>query len=87
MLRWVSLRSYPIHLSQTFGRLTLVFLLGAFGLKAPATAQTGSTIYSFALHDSFWPEGGLVEDTGGNLYGTTVGGGAEIEIVQFVGGG
>jgi uncharacterized repeat protein (TIGR03803 family) len=69
MLRWVP------NLSMTFGRLTLVFLLGAFALRVPAGAQTESTIYSFTLHESFWPEGGLVEDAGGNLYGTTVGGG------------
>ncbi len=71
MLRWVP------NLSQTFGRLTLVFvfLLGAFALRVPATAQTASTIYSFSLHESFWPEGGLVEDASGNLYGATVGGG------------
>jgi uncharacterized repeat protein (TIGR03803 family) len=76
MLRRVSLRSYPINLSHTFGRLTLVFLLGAFALTVPATAQTESTIYSFTQHESFWPEGGLVEDASGNLYGTTVGGGS-----------
>ncbi len=69
MLRWVP------NLSQTFGRLTLVFLLGAFALRVPARAQTESTIYGFAQHESFWPEGGLVEDASGNLYGTTVGGG------------
>src|ERR1700740_3253297 len=77
MLQWVSLRSYPINLSQTFGRLTLVFvfLFGAFALSVPAGAQTESTIYSFTLHESFWPKGGLVEDAKGNLYGITVGGG------------
>jgi uncharacterized repeat protein (TIGR03803 family) len=71
MLRWVP------NLSKTFGRLTLVFFFFfvAFALSIPARAQTASTIYSFALHDSFWPEGGLVEDASGNLYGTTVGGG------------
>ena len=68
------LRSVP-NLSQAFARLTLVFLLGVFALSLPATAQTESTIYSFTQHESFWPEGGLVEDAGGNLYGTTVGGG------------
>jgi uncharacterized repeat protein (TIGR03803 family) len=71
MLRWVP------NLSKTFGRLTLVFFFFfvAFALSITARAQTASTIYSFALHDSFWPEGGLVEDASGNLYGTTVGGG------------
>ena len=69
MLRWVP------NLSQTFGRLTLVFLSCAFALRVPASAQTESTIYTFTLHDSFWPEGGLVEDASGNLYGTTVGAG------------
>ena len=67
MLQWVSLRSYPINLSQTLGLLTLVFLLGAFALTAPARAQTESTIYSFTLHESFWPVGGLVEDASGNV--------------------
>ena len=75
MPRWVSLRSYPINLSQTFGRLALVFFLGAFASSVPVSAQTESTIFSFTLHESFWPKGGLVEDAKGNLYGITVGGG------------
>jgi uncharacterized repeat protein (TIGR03803 family) len=53
----------------------LVVLLGACALSGAARAQTVSTIYSFTLHESFWPKGGLVEDASGNLYGTTVGGG------------
>jgi uncharacterized repeat protein (TIGR03803 family) len=76
MLRRVSLRSCPINLSHTLVRLTLVFLVGTFALSVPAGAQTESTIFSFTQHESFWPEGGLVEDATGNLYGTTVGGGS-----------
>jgi uncharacterized repeat protein (TIGR03803 family) len=69
MVRWVP------KLRKLFGCVALVLLVGAFALTIPARAQTGSTIYSFTLHDSFWPEGGLAEDASGNLYGTTVGGG------------
>ncbi len=67
--------SIPMRLTQTCG-WAAVALLGISALPAPARAQTVNTIYEFALTESFWPKGGLVEDVSGNFYGTTVGGGA-----------
>src|ERR1700730_5331027 len=66
--------SLPARLAKA-GGLASVILLGTFALSTLAGAQTESTIYTFQLNESFWPEGGLVEDASGNLYGTTVGGG------------
>ena len=67
-------RSLASRLAKTCG-LAVVVLLGTFALSPLASALTESTIYSFTQTDSFWPEGGLVEDASGNLYGTTAGGG------------
>jgi uncharacterized repeat protein (TIGR03803 family) len=67
-------RSLPAMLARA-GGLASVILLGTFALTALAGGQTENTIYTFALTESFWPEGGLVEDAIANLYGTTVGGG------------
>ncbi len=55
--------------------LGFVVLLGLLTLGARANATTFTAIYSFTLNDAFWPQGGLVEDAAGNLYGTTLGGG------------
>jgi uncharacterized repeat protein (TIGR03803 family) len=41
-----------------------------------AQAQTYTILYAFqGGNDGFWPEGGLLRDERGNLYGTTFGGG------------
>jgi uncharacterized repeat protein (TIGR03803 family) len=50
-----------------------VFGICSFGARA--IAQTESTLFSFTETDSFWPQGTLVQDAKGNLYGTTRGGG------------
>ena len=56
-------------------RNTLVILTLAFSVAA--SAQTvESTLYTFSETTSFWPQGSLIEDGTGNLYGTTRGGGA-----------
>jgi uncharacterized repeat protein (TIGR03803 family) len=52
----------------------LVILTLAFSLAANAQT-TESTIYTFAETGTFWPQGALLEDGSGNLYGTTRGGG------------
>ncbi len=54
--------------------LALVLLIGA---TLSAQAQTFSTLYNFTGNgDSANPFAGLVRDTAGNLYGTTIHGGA-----------
>src|SRR5260370_28793146 len=52
-----------------------VLLLITLALSGPASAQTESTLYTFKETTSFWPQGSLLEDSMGNLYGTTRGGG------------
>ncbi|MBZ5572072.1 MAG: hypothetical protein LAO09_09345 [Acidobacteriia bacterium] len=56
---------------------------GAFGLGTawelapqPGGGWTGTVLYSFFGVNGAQPVGGLVMDAGGNLYGTTLGGGA-----------
>ncbi len=55
--------------------LCMILFLGMLALGGRASAATYTTLYSFTLADTFWPQGGLVEDSAGNLYGTTIGGG------------
>lgn len=62
--------------------LSQVFLLGISGLMlflfafaGLACAQTENILFSFTETGSFWPQGGLVQDSKGNLYGATEGGG------------
>src|ERR1700686_2186517 len=50
-------------------------LIMVLALSALANAQTESTLYTFSEQTSFWPQGGLIEDATGNLFGTTRGGG------------
>jgi uncharacterized repeat protein (TIGR03803 family) len=52
--------------------LSLVITLA---LRPIAHAQTESTLHTFSPTTSFWPQGALIEDSAGNLYGTTRGGG------------
>jgi uncharacterized repeat protein (TIGR03803 family) len=68
---------------------TLCFsvLLGLAGVPAPA--QVVSTLYNFgsAAGDGAFPQGGLIQDASGNLYGTTgnggtAGGGTVFELVK-----
>jgi uncharacterized repeat protein (TIGR03803 family) len=55
--------------------LNTVLLLATMATTIWASAQTESTVFSFTVSDAFWPQGGLVADSLGNLYGTTKGGG------------
>jgi uncharacterized repeat protein (TIGR03803 family) len=51
-------------------------LLLTLALSVSAGAQiTESTLYTFSETTNFWPQGTLIEDSKGNLYGTTRGGG------------
>src|SRR5438270_11360764 len=60
--------------SKTSDLHTIVIATLAFSSLANAIA-TESTIYTFGESISFWPQGGLLEDSAGNLYGTTRAGG------------
>ena len=52
-----------------------VLLIMTLALSTLANAQTESTLYTFSETATFWPQGALLEDGTGNLYGTTRGGG------------
>jgi uncharacterized repeat protein (TIGR03803 family) len=53
----------------------ILLILTLLALSVLANAQTESTVYTFSETTSFWPQGALLEDSGGNLFGTTRGGG------------
>jgi uncharacterized repeat protein (TIGR03803 family) len=59
---------------RNFHRTTALVIL-TLGLCTLANAQTESTIYTFSESTSFWPQGALLEDSAGNLFGTTRAGG------------
>jgi len=61
--------------TPAIARFTIQVVLIALSLVVLAVGQTESAIYTFAPGDSFWPQGGLVEDGQGNMYGATAGGG------------
>ena len=50
-------------------------LMMTVALSLLANAQTESTLHTFSETTSFWPQGALLEDSAGNLYGTTRAGG------------
>ena len=50
-------------------------LITTLALSALANAATESLLYTFSETTSFWPQGALIEDSTGNLFGTTRGGG------------
>jgi uncharacterized repeat protein (TIGR03803 family) len=52
-----------------------MFVLGMFAFAGLASAQTENTLFDFTETDTFWPQGGLVQDARGNLYGAARGGG------------
>jgi uncharacterized repeat protein (TIGR03803 family) len=57
-------------------KLPLALILLSTLLSTFAFAQTESTLYTFSETSTFWPNGTLLEDSKGNFYGTTRGGGA-----------
>jgi uncharacterized repeat protein (TIGR03803 family) len=54
----------------------VVMMLITLALSLLSSAQTESTIFTFGESTDFWPQGALLEDSSGNLYGTAKGGGA-----------
>lgn len=66
------------HISLQRGAALLLAAVLGILLTTPlaAHAQTFTTLYKFTGADGSFPEGGLVFDSGANLYGTTVLGGA-----------
>jgi len=62
--------------SRIFNLRNALLLITTLALSVLANAQTESTIYTFSEQTSFWPQGALLEDGSGNLYGTARGGGA-----------
>lgn len=63
---------------RIFNLKTALFFMLTFALSILASAQTETenTIYTFSETTTFWPQGGLLEDSAGNFYGTVRGGGA-----------
>src|SRR5271154_2790368 len=56
--------------------LLMMLMMMTLALSLAAGAQiTESTLYTFSETTGFWPQGTLIEDAKGNLYGTTRGGG------------
>lgn len=52
-----------------------LLIMTIVALSVIANAQTESTLHTFTETTSFWPQGALLEDSAGNLYGTTRAGG------------
>ena len=59
---------------RIFALRKALLILAVVALSCIANAQTMNTIYTFSETTSFWPQGALLEDGSGNLYGTTRGG-------------
>ncbi len=56
--------------------LGVALIVAALTLTAVAHAATETLLYTFTETGDFWPQGALIEDTSGNFYGTSRGGGA-----------
>src|SRR5438309_11263579 len=55
--------------------LKAALLIATLALIALANAATETLLHTFTETTSFWPQGALIEDSTGNLYGTTRAGG------------
>src|SRR5437868_386021 len=67
-----------VHVTAPFARIATIFTM-ALALVQVSYGQSGyQVLYNFGggATDAILPEGELVFDSAGNLYGTTVGGGA-----------
>jgi uncharacterized repeat protein (TIGR03803 family) len=70
----------PPLLKETIMRFRIsslgtALIIATLALTAMANAATETLLYTFTETSSFWPQGGLIEDGTGNLYGTTRAGG------------
>jgi uncharacterized repeat protein (TIGR03803 family) len=65
----------PSSVANRVARIFLTLLLAAAILPTPAQAQTFTVLHTFDGKDGAFPEGVLVRDAAGNLYGTTAFGG------------
>jgi uncharacterized repeat protein (TIGR03803 family) len=65
------------------GRIGGLILMCALAVSTVASAQTLNTVVSFNGSDGSLPAAGLIADAGGNLYGTTNGGGASGDGTVF----
>lgn len=61
----------------------IIALAIATAATRPATAQTFTVLHEFHNFDGSLPEGALIQDAAGTLYGTTVNGGADFEGTVF----
>src|SRR5215471_2495044 len=71
------------RLLQGAGALRLAALLAAACFSTGAVAQQLTTLYSFTGGDGANPAAGLMADPAGNLYGTTLNGGASGQGTVF----
>ena len=65
------------------GALLGAALVAAVDISSAAVAQQLTTLYSFTGGDGANPAAGLMADPAGNLYGTTLNGGASAEGTVF----
>jgi uncharacterized repeat protein (TIGR03803 family) len=65
----------PSSAAKLVSRIFLALLLAAAIMPTPARAQTFTVLHTFDGKDGAFPEGVLVRDAAGNLYGTTAFGG------------
>jgi uncharacterized repeat protein (TIGR03803 family) len=70
-------------LSRLSGTRYVLTFLVVLGLAALAPAQTFTTLHTFTGADGEFPYTGVVRDKAGNLYGTTLFGGATWHGVVF----
>lgn len=85
-----------LGLGRILGLIAAVLMVASFAPgsgAAPAATETETLLYSFCAQggtsctDSKYPEGGLVMDAAGRLYGATRAGGAHAVAGSLIGGG
>ena len=65
----------------SFGLTAVAIVALVFGAAARATAQTEKVLFNFGLFSGtgYYTYAGVVRDSAGNLYGTTIGGGTHLQ--------
>lgn len=83
-----------LGLGRILGLIAAVLMVASFAPgSGAALAATETVLYSFCAQggtsctDSKYPEGGLVMDAAGRLYGATRAGGAHAVAGSLIGGG